>query len=306
MKITFMKITFSPRMALVVAAAVTFLHQNATAATLPWTGTIDYGAASGFAILAGSGITDAGGSSITGTATTGNVGLSPTTGAAITGLTAAQVTGGGQIYTVNGAGPLPNVNDPGLLTTAINNFGAAYTLAANQTPFTTLGQQLGGQDLLPGVYRLSTLALLDGTLTLSNPNGLVNPSWIFQGTDSLVTGSSSKVVLGTGVVPCDVLWEIPFQTTLGTRSTFVGTLMDHTEIEMGTYATLDGRARGDTAVVLDGYDTITGLPCTSLVGTSDTGGNGGTTVPDYGSTMLLLGFGLITLLAFKPRFSSLA
>src|ERR1019366_4843150 len=200
MKITIMKITFSLRMALVVAAAVTFLHQNATAATLPWTGTIDYGAASGFAILAGSGITDAGGSLITGTATTGNVGLSPTTGAAITGLLPVQV--GGTIYAVDSTGPAGSAgNNPGLLTTAINNFNAAYTLAANQTPFTTLGQQLGGLNLVPGVYRLSTLALLDGTLTLSNPNGLVNPSWIFQGTDSLVTGSSSQVVLGTGVVP---------------------------------------------------------------------------------------------------------
>jgi hypothetical protein len=297
MKITFMKITFSPRMALVITAAV-FLHQNATATT------IDYGAASGFAILAGSGITDAGGSSITGTATTGNVGLSPTTGAAITGLTAAQV--GGTIYAVDSTGPAGSAgNNPGLLTTAKNNFNAAYTLAANQTPFTTLGQQLGGLNLVPGVYRLSTLALLGGVLTL-NGNGQANPSWIFQGTDTLVTGSGSSIIFENGGTPCDVLWEIPAQTTLGTRSTFVGTLMDHTEIRMGTYATLDGRAWADTAVVLDGYDTITGLPCTSLGGTSDTGGNGGTTVPDYGSTMLLLGFGLITLLAFKPRFSSLA
>src|ERR1035437_5992337 len=295
MKITYMKIIFSPRIALVVAAAI-FLHQNATATT------IDYGAASGFAILAGSGITDAGGSLITGTATTGNVGLSPTTGAAITGLLPVQV--GGTIYAVDSTGPAGSAgNNPGLLTTAINNFNDAYTHAANQTPFTTLGQQLGGLNLVPGVYRLSTLALLDGTLTLSNPNGLVNPSWIFQGTDSLVTGSSSQVVLGTGVVPCDVLWEIPTQTTLGTHSTFVGTIMDGAEIKMGTYATLDGRAWADSLVALDGYDTITGLPCTSLVGTSDTGGNEGTTVPDYGSTILLLGFGLITLLAFKPRFS---
>ena len=295
MQLTSLKIISYSRMALVVAASM-FLHYNATA--IP---TVNLGTASSFAILSASEITDASGAS---TIVTGDVGLSPATGADI-GLTAGQVLNG-TIYAVNAAGPLGSINNPGLLTTAINNFNAAYTLAANQTPFTTLGQQLGGLNLVPGVYRLSTLALLDGTLTLSNPNGLVNPSWIFQGTDSLVTGSSSQVVLGTGVVPCDVLWEIPTQTTLGTRSTFVGTIMDGTEIKMGTYATLDGRAWADTAVVLDGYDTITGLPCTSLVGTSDTGGNGGTTVPDYGSTMLLLGFGLITLLAFKPRFSSLA
>src|ERR1035437_3005744 len=239
MKITYMKIIFSPRIALVVAAAI-FLHQNATETT------IDYGADSGFAILAGSGITDAGGSSITGTATTGNVGLSPTTGAAITGLTAAQM--GGTIYAVDSTGPAGSAgNNPGLLTTAKNNFNAAYTLAANQTPFTTLGQQLGGLNLVPGVYRLSTLDLLGGVLTL-NGNGQANPSWIFQGTDTLVTGSGSSIIFENGGTPCDVLWEIPAQTTLGTGSTFVGTLMDHTEIRMGTYVTLDGRAWADTAV----------------------------------------------------------
>jgi hypothetical protein len=276
-------------MGLVVAAAVTFLHQNATAIT-----TIDYGAASSFAILAGTGISDAGGSSITGTALTGNVGLSPTTGFAITGLTHGQV--GGTIYTVDGLAPTLNTSDAGLLTTAKNAFGAANTAAAGQSPTPpNLGLQLGTQTLLPGVYTFDPgTVLLDGTLTL-NGNGEAHPIWIFQAKSDLTTGSSSGIVFENGGIPCDVLWEVPTQATLGTDSTFVGTIMAGTSIVMDHGATLDGRAWAEAAVTLDD-NIITGLPCTSL---TDTGGTGGTTVPDTGSTLPLLGIGVLGLLALS-------
>jgi hypothetical protein len=84
MKIAFMEITSSPRVALIVVAAM-FLHYNATA--IP---TVNLGTASSFAILSASEITDAGGAS---TIVAGDVGLSPATGAAI-GLTPGQVLNG--------------------------------------------------------------------------------------------------------------------------------------------------------------------------------------------------------------------
>jgi hypothetical protein len=279
-------------MGLVVAAAVTFLHQNATAIT-----PIDYGAASSFAILAGSGISDVGGSSITGTALTGNVGVSPITGTSI-GLTALQV--GGTIYTVDGFGPTPNTTDPVLLNNAVSAFGAAFTAAALETPTSpnTL-LQLGGQTLIPGVYTFNTVdtVLLNGILTL-NGNGVAHPVWIFQMTRDITTGSGSSIVFENGGIPCDVLWEVPTQATLGTDSSFVGTIMAGSAIVMQTGAALDGRAWAGTAVTLD-HNTISGLPCTSLTDTGGTGGTGGTTVPDTGSTLPLLGIGMLGLLALS-------
>lgn len=273
-----------------LAAAVMILQQDAMAITM-----INYGDASGFAILAGSGVSDAGGSQITGNATTGNVGVSPAAGTSITGLTAGQV--GGTIYTVDGTGPLPNANNPGFLTSAKNDFGAAFTAAAGEPVTATLGLQLSGQNLIPGVYTfVDGTVLLDGTLTL-NANGALNPVWIFQAKSDLTTGSGSSIVFENGGVPCDVLWRVPTQATLGTSSVFVGTVMAGSAIVMQTGATLDGRAWAGTAVTLD-HNTITGLPCTSIGGTG--------TVPDGGSTLFLLGSGLATLLGIKRRFFSVA
>jgi hypothetical protein len=76
--------------------------------------------------------------------------------------------------------------------------------------------------------------------------------------------------------------------------------MAHTAIVMGTGATLYGRAWADAQVTLLD-DTITGLPCTSLGG----GEGGGTSVPDSGTTLLLLGSGLAALLGFGRRLRSL-
>ena len=277
-----------------VVAAVLLLPHDVAAAITP----VDYGTASSFSILAGTGISNTG----SGTTIGGDVGLSPTTGAAITGLLTTQV--GGTIFAVNASGPAgPAGNNPGLLTTAKNDFGTAYTTAAGETPFTNLGQQLGGLTLTPGVYRLPDTALLTGTLTL-DANSVVNPFWIFQGTSDLVTAVDSSVAL-IGATPCDVLWQIPTQATLGSSSDFVGTLMAGTSIVMGTGATLEGRAWAEAAITLQD-NTITGLPCTSL---GDVGGNGGGTgggasVPDGGSTLLLLGGGLAALLGLGRRFLS--
>jgi hypothetical protein len=260
---------------------------------------INYGTAYSFSVLAGSEI------SSTGPSTIGqNVGLSPTAGTGITGLLPGQV--GGTIYAVDVSGPAHDAgNNPGLVNGAKSDFSAAYTVAAGQTPFTSLGAQLAGQTLVPGVYRLPDTALLGGTLTL-NANGVADPFWIFQATSDLVTASGSSVVFLDGFgTPCDVLWQVPSQATLGSDSIFVGTIMAGTSIVMNNGATLYGRAWAKAAVTLDN-NNITGLPCMSIGGTADTGGSGGNTVPDTGSTFALLSCGLAALSACRGRFFSLA
>jgi hypothetical protein len=65
-------------------------------------------------------------------------------------------------------------------------------------------------------------------------------------------------------------------------------------IALQAYATLDGSALARIAAVTLDHNTITKEDCSANA----------TPVPDTGSTLLLLGSGLATLLAFRRRFFS--
>jgi len=256
---------------LVVAAAI-FLHQNATAIPM-----VNLGTASSFAVLAASTITDAGGSTII----TGDVGLYP--GTAI-GLTAGQVTGGTIYAAETGSDPL--------LIGATADLTTAYNDAKGRSGGSTVGTELGGTTLPPGIYDSASGTFgITGTLTL-NGGGV----YIFQMATTLITAASSSVVLENGAEACHVFWQVGSSATLGTGTDFEGNILAYTTITDNGGSTVEGRllAMGGGQVggaVNLGDTTITEAVCT--------GGNGGTGVPDTGSTLLLLGFGLATLLAFN-------
>ena len=213
--------------------------------------------ANSFAVLAGTAITDIPPSPIT-----GDVGVSPASGSSITGLTCAEVTG--TIYSVDGSGPLPcRVTNAFLLTGAKNDLTKAYVDAAGRTPDTTFvaaDNQLGGQTLAPGVYKFGhgTTANLSGNLTLSGDASAV---WIFQATSDLVTASSSTVTLTGGAQSCNVFWQVTSSATLGTSSTFRGTILALTSITVTNGVTIDGRVLAQNGAVTLDHDTITKSTC---------------------------------------------
>ena len=271
-----------------IACAITMTLLAYEATAIP---TVDLGTASGFSILAGSKISDAGGAS---TISGGNVGLYPASGAAI-GLTPAQVVGG-TIYVAETSGAL--------LNTAQNDLTTAYVDAAGRpatVDFGVVDNQLGGRTLFPGVYRFghAATANLIGTLTL-DANGELDPIWIFQATSDLITASGgadaagSNVALINGATSCDVFWQVGSSATLGTYSAFAGNILADQSIALNAYATLDGSALSRIAAVTLDHNTISDLGC------ADTGG-GENSVPDAGSLLPLLAFGLVALLAFDRR-----
>ena len=252
-----------------LAIALTLMAQKARAVPI-----VNLGTASGFSILAASQITDAGGAS---TIVTGDVGLYPATGAAI-GLTPAQVVSG-TIYRAETSGAL--------LNTAKNDLTTAYNDAAGRPvtiDFGVVDNQLGGLTLFPGVYRFghAATANLIGTLTL-DANGDLNPVWIFQATSDLIAATGSIVALVNGAVACDVFWQVSSSATIGTYSNFSGHIMADQSIALQAYATLDGSALARIAAVTLDHNTITGAACSS-----DENGGNGNSVPDTGSTLLLL------------------
>jgi Ice-binding-like len=186
---------------------------TALAATDPLLGT-----SGNYAVIASSTITDAGASWIT-----GRMALSP--GTSVTGFPPAT------------SGPQDIAN--GAALQARNDARTAYYNAAGETPFSSLSSpgDIGGQRLIPGIYRFSSSVGLTGTVTL-NGGGI----YIFQIGSTLTTGSSSRVLLTNGAQPCDIFWQVGSSATIGGSTAFVGTILANTSITMVTAATLNGRA----------------------------------------------------------------
>ena len=148
------------------ALLLSLVPATALAATDPGLGT-----AGSFAVLAGTTVTNTGPSWIT-----GQLGVAP--GSAVTGFPP-------------GTSGVQHKGDSNA-TTAQTNLTAAYTNAAAQPcPGTNnfTGVNLGGKNLVPGVYCQTTAPTLTGTLTL-NGSGI----YIFQIGSTLVTASGARVV----------------------------------------------------------------------------------------------------------------
>jgi type VI secretion system secreted protein VgrG len=196
---------------------------------------VELGTAKSFAVLAGTQITNTGATTIT-----GDVGLHP--GTAMTGLATV---------TVHGSQHLGDA----VALSAKNALVTAYNDAAGATPVTNVANELGGTTLKPGVYASETLGLT-GTLTLDGA-GL----YIFQAGSTLITASNSTVALVNGASACDVYWQVGSSATLGTTTSFKGTIMALTSIALQTGATLQGRALARNGEVTLDHNTINSSAC---------------------------------------------
>jgi len=216
------------------ALALLLWPASALAATDPGLGT-----AGNFAVLAGTTVTNTGPSWITGL-----LGVAP--GSAVTGFPP-------------GTSGVQHKGDS-VATMAQTNLTAAYTNAAAQPcPGTNnfTGVNLGGKNLVPGVYCQTTAPTLTGTLTL-NGSGI----YIFQIGSTLVTASGARVVLIGGAQPCQIFWQVGSSATIATSTTFIGNIMALTSIAMQTGATLNGRALArNGAVTLDTNRIIQASGC---------------------------------------------
>ncbi len=237
------------------------MHPTATAASA-----VNLGTASGFAVLAGSGITVAG--AVNSTVITGDIGTFPTT--SITGLGNVVLNG------VDQAGDGVTQGAKFDLVTAFNDAaGRAYDITY------TDGHDLIGT-LTPGVYNGSGSLSLSGGLTL-DALGNSNAVWIFQTSTSLITASSSRINLINGAQARNIFWEVGSSATLGTYSDFSGSILALTSISLNTGAMLKGQALARNGTVTMDYNTIS--------------------VPEPGSTMLVC-IGLLGLTTFRRRIAS--
>ncbi|WP_329254445.1 ice-binding family protein [Streptomyces sp. NBC_01478] len=259
--------------AVVIAAVVLAMTPtSASAVATP----VPLGTATSFAVLAGSQVTNTGPSLIT-----GDLGVSP--GTAITGFPPG---------TVNGAMHAADA----VALQAKSDLVTGYNNAAGQAPDVTYPTapdpvELGGRTLNPGVYKAPISAGITGTLTL-DAHGNPNAVWVFQIGSTLTTASGSHVSLVNGASPCNVYWQIGSSATLGTNSTFVGTIMAQESITVTTGTTIAGRALARTGAVTLDNNTIDRGTCApgGTTGGLITGGvvagatSGGATTGTTGTT----------------------
>jgi hypothetical protein len=221
-------------------AMVILLGFAGTSAALSSQPPVGLGTAKSFAVLAGTTVTNTGPSHIS-----GDLGVSP--GSAVTGFPPGQVNG---TQHVADAVALQAQSD---LTTAYND-------AAGRTPATVVSADLGGQTLAPGVYKATSTMGLTGTVIL-DAQGDSNAVFIFQAGSSLITASSSTVRLIHGAQPCNVFWQVGSSATLGTNTTFVGSILALTSASVQTGTTVAGRVLARNGQVSLDTNTITRPAC---------------------------------------------
>ncbi len=252
-----MVITFTPNQDLnyettyeaVVAAGVADLNGNVMENDYSWQFTtkkqifdeiplpINLGLISGYAILAGTYITNLEGQ----TSVTGDVGLYPGVTANITGITEGDVDGD-----IFATGPIPI---PGLPQKLIRDkliLKIAYTNAANADdpqPIFLSGNQ-GGKTLSPGIYEAKNLKVFDGDLTL-DAGGNPYAFWIFQVESLLETGGN--IILEGGADPERIFWQVGIREVLGPNvligenTEFFGTILSKQGISVKSGGSVTGR-----------------------------------------------------------------
>ncbi len=238
-----------PVAVLPLACAPPSTHSFASAATAP-----TLGMAQSFVVLGGSTVTNTGSSVVS-----GNLGVSP--GSAVTGFPPGLMIDG----TIHAA-------DVNALQAQSDDTAAYNTLAAQPCNFNLTGQDLVGLTLVPGVYCFKSSAQLSGALTL-DAQGDPNAVFVFRIDSTLTTASNASVRVTNGSNGCNVFWQVGSSATIGTGTTFVGSILALTSITLTTGASLSGRALAQTGAVTMDSNQVSFASCATNA-PSDGGASG--------------------------------
>ena len=210
---------------------------DATVAAVP------LGTTSSFAVLSATGITNTGTTTIN-----GNIGSYPT--GTETGFASLVLNG---------------TNYPADTTSQVaqSDLVTAYNAAVAEGPTIPIaGGILGVETLTPGVYNSASTIQLNGPVTLDGNNN-PNSVFVFQAGSGLTTASASQVILENDAQACNVFWQVGSSATLGSGSSFIGTIMASASVTLGSTAVVSGRLLAHTGDVTLISNTVTVPTCTS-------------------------------------------
>jgi hypothetical protein len=193
------------------------------------------GSAATFEVLAGSTVTNTGPTIISG----GDLGLSP--GSAVTGFPPGTLTPPAVMH----------ITDP-IAAQAELDLTIAYLYTAGLPGGAVLPADISGLTFAPGLYKNSSTVMLSAANVTLDGQGDANAVFIFQIGSTLTTLGSTHVLLAGNAQAKNVFWQTGSSATLGTNSSFQGTIMALQSITLDTGASLVGRALArNGAVTLD-------------------------------------------------------
>lgn len=216
--------------------------------------------------------------STTTTTTTTGVGLCPTLGRAheFSVLGASTVTNTGFTVMTGDLGLYPGTSVTGFppgevdgsqnITDVIAQNGqtdalAAFTAFNLLSPTSTLGADIGGTTILPGVYDFSSSAAITGTVTLDG-SGIADSVFIFLIPSTFIPATNAIVSLTNSAQAGNIYWIVGSSATLGTGSQIRGNIIAQTSVTLNTNAQLIGRAFALTGGVTLDTNDLTIVPCT--------------------------------------------
>ena len=194
---------------------------------------------------------------------------------------------------VNGASHFANA----VALQAQNDATTAYNTLATLPCTATIPGDLGGMTLTPGVYCSTSSMGLTGAVTL---NGQNDPAarFVFKVGSALTTASGASVNVINGAQACNIFWQVGSSATLGTGTSFLGTVIAFTSVTINTGTTVSGRTIARNGAVTAGSAAIS--VCTLGGGTNPPPAQPPTPVPALGLGFSLL-MGLTLLVAAIRR-----
>ena len=203
-----------------------------------------------FAIISGVGVSNNAGASVINNM---DVGIYPGARSSITGFPPATIVNGNLYAADDGAATAA------MLKQAKLDLVAAYLFAESSiamAPQTVSGNQ-GGKTLAPGIYKSTSTLSVDGSDLTLDAQGNPDAYWIFQVASSFTTTTGGNIKLIGGAQAKNIFWQTGSSATIGTYTTFYGSILALQSITMDSYAVATGRMLArNGSVVMTSTNTI--------------------------------------------------
>ena len=187
------------------------------------------------------------------TIVTGDLGVNP--GSAVVGFPPGILIG--NFFTADATAAQAQIDLTNAFTGDGKHFADFFEGRSAGSILLTAGENLGGLTLAPGLYTsTSSLAISSGDLTL-DAGGDSAAVFVFQMASTFTSTPGRQIILAGGATSANIFWEVGSSATLGTTSTFKGTILAQTSITVDNGATVDGRVVCRNGAVTLDANTIT-------------------------------------------------